>query len=134
MCPTERSVPGVETRRCRRIHRLDSSEYAGIPVTTVPRTLLDLAAGGSEDELPRACHEAWIKWKVGPTHVQAVLDRHPRARGAPRLRRVMSGEAPVSLSRLESRFLDLMSEERIEAPETNRKVGTRTSTAAGRAA
>lgn len=125
MCPTERSVPGVETRRCRRIHRLDVSEHNGIPVTTVPRTLLDLAACCSDDELMRACHEAWVKWRVGPEQVQRVLDRHPRARGARRLRRVMSGETRVTLSRLESGFLTVLREERIELPETNRKAGSK---------
>lgn len=104
---------------------LDVAEYNGIPVTTVPRTLLDLAANATDAELLRACHEAWIKWKVGPEQVQRVLDRHPRARGARRLRRVLSGETRVTLSRLESGFLTVLREERIELPETNRRAGSK---------
>jgi hypothetical protein len=99
------------------------SRHRGIPVTTVPRTLLDLAGRSGEDELARACHEAWIKWKVGPPQVLAVLDRYPKAKGAGTLRRVMTGDVRVTLSALERGFLTVMREERIELPETNRRVG-----------
>ena len=125
MGPTERSVPGVETRRCRNIHPLDVAELHGIPITTVPRTLLDLAATASDDELARAVHEAWIRWRTGPSEVMAVLDRHPNAKGAARLRRLVTGDTRVTLSRLESGFLTVLREERIEVPETNRKAGSK---------
>jgi hypothetical protein len=125
MCRTQRSVPGVKTKRVRSIHPLDVCTHRGIPTVTVPRALLDLAACSSEEELLRACHEAWVRWRVGPEEVQRVLDRHPRAHGAPRLRRVMTGETRVTLSLLESRFLAVLRAAGVELPETNRRVGTR---------
>src|SRR5205823_13451067 len=41
---TERRIEGVKTRRCRHLDRRDATTLRGIPVTTVPRTLVDLAA------------------------------------------------------------------------------------------
>ena len=123
MCPTERSVPGVLTRRSRRIHPLDVTTHAGIPVTTVPRTLLDLAAGSDDDEFLWACHQAWVRWRTGPQEVRRVLERHANATGAGRLRGVVLGETRVTLSRLEGVFLSLLTKHGIEPPETNRSAG-----------
>jgi hypothetical protein len=122
MCRTQRSVAGVKTKRVRRIHRLDVCTHQGIPTVTVPRALLDLAAESTDEELLRACHEAWVKWKTGPREIQAVIDRHPNAKGAGRLRRVITGETKVTLSRLESAFLSLLQLEGIEPPETNEQI------------
>ena len=54
--PTERRVEGVATRRCRRMHARERTIWRGIPVTTAARTLVDLAASLSPEELARACH------------------------------------------------------------------------------
>jgi hypothetical protein len=51
----KRRVHGVTTHRARGIER---TTHRGIPITTVPRTLVDLAAHLSLDDLARACHEA----------------------------------------------------------------------------
>jgi hypothetical protein len=121
-CPTERSVPGVQVRRCRRLDPLDLAEHRGIPTTTVPRTLLDLAASATDDELSRAAHEAWIKWRTGPSQVLAVLARQPNAKGAARLRRLTTDDAQIVLSRLERGFLGVLEREGVEPPRTNRCV------------
>jgi hypothetical protein len=55
--PGERRVPGVRVRR-GRIDPRDRATHGGIPITAVPRTLIDLAADLSLDDLARACHEA----------------------------------------------------------------------------
>src|SRR4051794_33628274 len=55
---TERRVAGIVTHRARVFDARDATLWQGIPVTTVPRTLVDLAATLSEDDLARACHEA----------------------------------------------------------------------------
>src|SRR3954462_13372840 len=52
---TLKRIPGITTRRVKRIHAMS---HRGIPVTTVPQTLIDLAADLSLDALARACHEA----------------------------------------------------------------------------
>jgi hypothetical protein len=102
------------------------AESRGIPIATVPRTLLDLAAVLDEALLARAAHEAWVKHRTGASHVLAVLARHPRAKGAKKLRRVLTGEAPVTLSRLERDFLAALREGGIERPpEVNRRAGSK---------
>ena len=117
-----RDIPGVKTRRSCR---LDASTWRGIPVTTVPRTLVDLAAVLSTDDLARACHEAGIRHRTTPAMVDAVLVRRPRTPGATNLRRVLHGDVHVTLSRLESRFLERLRDADLPLPKTNRPAGGR---------
>src|SRR3954447_14081209 len=63
--PRLRRVPGVRARR-GRIDRADRAIHRGIPVTAVPRTLIDLAADLSLDALARACHEARVRYRPAP--------------------------------------------------------------------
>jgi len=86
--PTKRCVKGVRTRRGRRE---DATVWRGIPVTTVPRTLVDLAAYLPEDDLARACHEAGVRHHTTPAMVDAVLARRPNRPGAAKLRAIMRG-------------------------------------------
>ena len=122
---TERKPNGLKTKRTRHIDRRDATEVQGIPVTAVPRTLVDLAAVLSPDDLARACHEAGVKYRTTPKQVEAVLTRMPRAKGARTLRAVMSGDVKVVLSKLESRFIHLLKEEHLALPETNKIAGGR---------
>jgi len=125
MSPTERRIEGVRTRRCRHIDAYDKTTFRGIPVTTVPRTLVALAAVLELDALARACHEAGVLYRTTPAQVAAVLERWPNSRGAATLRRVLHGDAHVTLSKLERGFLELLREHRLELPQTNRVAGGR---------
>jgi hypothetical protein len=125
MTPTERRIKGVKTRRSRRIDPRDATTRRGIPVTTVARTLVDLAAVLSADDLARACHEAGVRHGTTPADVEAVLARRPRSPGAAKLRAIMRGEVHVTLSKLERRFLDLLRKAGLPAPQTNRPAGGR---------
>lgn len=123
--PTERRVPGVLVRRSRRMHPGDATTVRGIPVTTVAKTLVDLAAVLALDDLARACHEAGVLYRTTPAQVEAVLAHQPSAPGAANLRRVLNGEARVSLSALEKRFLGRLAAESLVLPVTNRPAGGR---------
>jgi hypothetical protein len=114
--PTERRVKGIKTRRASR----ESTKVRGIPVTTVPETLVDLAAEMRADELARACHEAGVKYRTTPRHVEAVLRRRPNATGRRKLQAVMRGETPASLSELERLAFELVRGARLPLPEMNR--------------
>jgi hypothetical protein len=116
-----RRVPGVLTHRAQRIH---ATRYRGIPVVTVPWVLVDIAGRLVEEELARACHEAQVRYRTTPEHIEAVLEHRPNAPGARKLRRVMNGETPVLLSELERRFLRLLQAECLPLPRTNRKAGS----------
>jgi hypothetical protein len=123
--PTQRRVDGLRTLRCRRLEGRDVTSVRGIPVTSVPRTLVDLAACLSIHELARACHEAGVKYGTAPRQVEAVLARRYNSPGSGNLRLVMRGDAPATLSRLETAFLRLLREAGIPRPEVNRVAGGR---------
>jgi hypothetical protein len=119
VAPTRRRVRGVKTRRVRSIDPRDATTWRGIPTTTLPRTLVDLAAVLDEDELARACHEAGVRHKTTPAQVEAVLERRPGSPGAAKLRHVLGGEVPVALSRLERRFLERLRQAGLPLPPTH---------------
>jgi very-short-patch-repair endonuclease len=116
---------GIRTRRSRKIDRRDATVFSGIPVTTVARTLVDLAAVLSPVELARACHEAGVLHGTTPAQVEAVLARRRNSRDAAKLSRVLRGEVPVTLSKLEQRFLELLQQAGLPLPRTNRPTGGR---------
>jgi hypothetical protein len=123
--PTQRRIKGVITHRARRSDLADATKWRGIPITTVQRTLVDLAAVLEEDELAGAVHEADVRHHTTPEQVEQVLSRRHNWPGARTLRRVIWGEAPVTLSRLESRFLDVLRTASLPQPEVNRRVNGR---------
>jgi very-short-patch-repair endonuclease len=121
--PTERRVRGVKTHRSRGLGREDATSWRGIPVTTLPRTLVDLAAVLDLDDLARACHEARVRHGTTPGQVEAVLARRPKSPGAAKLRAILRGDARVTLSKLEKRFLVLLRDAGLPLPQTNRRAG-----------
>lgn len=121
----ERRVRGVTVRRARR------SEYAagvirlGVPILRVPDTVVDLASHLPASELARACHEAGVRYELTPRQVEDVLRSRPNSPGAPALRRILDGDEPVTLSRLESRFLARLREAGLPLPQTNKPASGR---------
>jgi very-short-patch-repair endonuclease len=118
--PKKRRIKGIKTRRSRAI---EATSYRGIPVTTLPRTLVDLAAVLDPDALARAVHEAEVRHGTRPAQVEAVLERRPKSPGAAKLRAVLGGDTPVLLSRLERRFRALLGEVGLALPRTSRPAG-----------
>jgi very-short-patch-repair endonuclease len=114
---TERRVHGLTTHRARHIER---TTHRGIPITTVPRTLVDLAAHLPLDALARACHEAGVIHDTTPRQVEAVLAKRPRVKGATRLRAVTSGDVQVTLSELERQFRERLRAAGLPLPKTNK--------------
>jgi hypothetical protein len=123
LTPNDRRVRGVRVHRARRSQLPSAALKRGIPVTTVPRTLVDLASSLPEAALARACHEAGVLYRITPQQVDAVLRQLPSAPGRRKLERVLHGDVRVTLSRLESRFLELLREARLPLPITNRVAG-----------
>jgi hypothetical protein len=107
LATVERRPRGVITHRVRRIE--DATTWHRIPITTVPRTLVDIASS--------------MGYGTTPRHVEAVLARRPNAPGAGKLRRIISGDAPLILSNLEQGFLRRLRGDRLPLPKTNRHAG-----------
>jgi very-short-patch-repair endonuclease len=91
-------------------------------VTTVPRTIVDMAADLGFDDLARACHEASVLHGVTPGQVEPGLARRPNAPGAKLLRAILHGDAPISLSKLERRFRRELQGARLLVPESNQYI------------
>jgi Transcriptional regulator, AbiEi antitoxin len=120
LAPNDRRVRGVVVHRARGTDLAETGRRRGIPITNVPRTLVDLASSLPEDGLARACHEAGVRYKTTPRQVEAVLIRLPNAPGRAKLMRVLHGDVRVTLSRLESRFLNRLRKADLPLPVTNR--------------
>ena len=125
VAPKQRRIEGVRTQRARHLDAQDCAVCRGIPVTSVARTVVDLAVLLSENALARACHEAGVRYGLTPNAVVAVLQRRPTAKGAKKLRRIIEGEVQVTLSKLESQFLELLRANGLPLPITNRPASGR---------
>lgn len=112
-----RRRPGLTLHRVPSIDPLDVAVFMRIPITTVPRTLLDIAPSTQPEALARACHEAWIKHRTRPEHVEACIARNPRKPGIRKLRAALGSD--VVLSDLERGFLKLLRRHRLPLPRTN---------------
>lgn len=126
--PVEVSVPPPRHPRGPepRIHRAtlprnERTTLDGIPVTTVARTLLDLAAGPDSRPLERMVARAERQRLLDRADVSRVLDRHPGRAGTPTLRRILAhgGEPAFLRSEAEARFLALVRAARLDPPEAN---------------
>jgi len=100
-----RQRPDIVVHRVRALQVGDLCTLDAIPITIVPRVLLDLAPRLEAAELTRACHEAWVRHRTAPRHVEACVARNPTMRGAAKLRRALG--ADITLSRLEDAFIAL---------------------------
>jgi very-short-patch-repair endonuclease len=104
----------------------DRAVRAGVPVTALPRTLLDLAAVLSPDRLESAIDRAEALGLFDLRQVGALLDRAGGHPGAGRLRRALRiyrSDPAFTRSRLELRFLELVRKSGLPEPSTNYCVG-----------
>ena len=116
--PTRRRVRGVDAAQ----QAGGATRFRGIPVTNAPRTLIDIAADLPEDELAKACHEAGVRFGTTPRQVDLLLARRPRTKGAAKLRRIIKGDSPILLSRMEKRFRRLLKEANKPLPQSNVRI------------
>ncbi|MGI8460360.1 MAG: type IV toxin-antitoxin system AbiEi family antitoxin domain-containing protein [Solirubrobacterales bacterium] len=123
LTPTERRVAGIRTRRSRRIDSRDRAIWRKVPITSVARVLVDLGEVLPEAELARACHEAGVRFGTTPREVEETMARRGRPPYSAKLRRILRGETPVTLSGLEERFLTRLREAGLPLPVTNRPAG-----------
>jgi very-short-patch-repair endonuclease len=116
----KRRITGIITHRSRTNLSLDAWKWRGVPVTSPARTLVDIAASVALNQLARAFHEARIRYGTTVEDVELVVQRRPSSRGAKKLKHVIRGDAGVTLSSLERRFLWLLRKAGLPLPITNR--------------
>jgi very-short-patch-repair endonuclease len=96
--------------------------HDGIPITTVPRALFDMAASIDVRQLERAINEAEVKRLYDELSLVDLLYRYPRRPGARNVRAALdrrNAGATLSKSDLEALFLAFAERENLPRPETN---------------
>jgi very-short-patch-repair endonuclease len=119
--------PEVTTERARRhpgvtSHRAiltaaDRGTRRDIPVTSVARTLCDLAHILDHDELVRTMREAMFRRLYDRRAIEDALTRRPSAA----LKELLV-EASVTQSQMEDRFLAICARHRVERPRTQFRI------------
>ena len=117
--------------RCIDAHRdgaltgVDRTVLHGIPCTTVPRTLLDLAAVIPVWELKKAISEAEVLRLLDHAAVRQLIKRSRGRRGVARLRMLLDDIHPLTKrtrSEMERLFLDMCARACLPEPEVNVKL------------
>ena len=109
---------GVRRHRIAAFGPGEVTNMRGIPVTTVARTICDLAGTESRREVDRAWQEALYRRIVTPRSVAAVIGRDPRRRGAPVIRALIE-DPRMTRSERERALLKLIDAAQLPRPLTN---------------
>jgi len=126
--PVHLIVPSARRERPGlRFHRSvlpddERTVVEGIPVTTVPRALLDCAADMPARRLERMLNEADVLRLHDRLSVPVLLTRYPRRAGSRALRAALekrSTGTTVTRTELEERFVELVDEIGVPRPEIN---------------
>jgi len=110
--------PGIRIHRPRRLAPEEVTAIDGIPVTTVARTLLDLADVLKGQGLKRAIDEADYLRLLDMTSLTAVVDRNPGRRAA-RLLALAKAPAERTRTQLEARALGIVERHELPKPKVN---------------
>jgi len=114
-------VAGVRVHRVRSLQSDEVTKLDGIPITTVARTLLDLAGVAGQRELERVLGQALSLGLVNHADMLSFLARNSRRPGTSRLRALLENEAQPALTRskAEERFLALIRKAQLPNPSVN---------------
>ena len=106
----------------------ERTEVEGIPVTTVPRTVLDYAVGASRGEVERALNEMEVRQLRDALSIRDLLARYPRRRGSAVVRALLAEGAEtrgVTKRELEERFAALVERHGLPRPRRNADLAVR---------
>lgn len=119
---SRRGRPGIALHLVRELPSDDRSHHCGIPITTVARTLLDLADVVRPEQLERAFEEADRLRLLDVRALERVFRRSRGRRGLRPLADLLAFQrppAPPTRSELERRFLDLCRTAGLPRPAVN---------------
>lgn len=125
--PSRREVVGVRVHRASGLQTRDVTRLRGVPVTTVPRLLVDLTDVLTPEQLANVIHEAAFRRRFDAS---AAADAMERANGRRRLRvleAALAAHAAGSAgtkSDAEDEFLALLRAARLPEPLVNVRVET----------
>jgi very-short-patch-repair endonuclease/predicted transcriptional regulator of viral defense system len=121
----QRARPGIQLH-CALLPADEVTTVRGIPVTTVPRTLLDLAAVCPRREVEKAMKEAEVARLWDRLSLPRLTARYPHHRGAATIRAILESLAAgdeITKEEIVSLFLRLIDGANIPRPALNQWVG-----------
>jgi very-short-patch-repair endonuclease len=115
------SRKGLRVHRIKAIDRREVRWREGLWVSSPARTVLDVAAIGTKDELIDVIDAGLALRRFTPRDLSVVLERHRPCRGSARLAEVMADESSmvISRSRAEKALFRLLRDAGLPLPETN---------------
>ena len=114
----------VAPREGVRVHRVaafgpgEVTKMRGIPVTTVARTICDLAGTEEPRDVEHAYQEALYRQIVTDRALATLLKREPRRKGAPIIRELLR-DPRMTRSQKERALLKLLDQAQLPRPVTN---------------
>jgi very-short-patch-repair endonuclease len=124
--PVEIIAPTGTVHRGTKLHRLtlpptDRTTRDGVPVTTVGRTLADLATVAPRPLLAKAVNEAQVKQLLTSSQIRRAESASRHRPGGAQLRALLSKIDPGTRVRsgLERRFLELLATTTLPPPRVN---------------
>jgi uncharacterized protein DUF559 len=121
------SRPGLRAHsgvlRADEITRLNE-----IPVTSAPRTMLDIAELSTMHQLEKALNELEVQGIIDKLSIPDLLKRYPRKRGSARLKALLADEGAargVTRKELEERFARILDGTDLPRPQLNVDIAVR---------
>jgi very-short-patch-repair endonuclease len=120
-----RRRPGIRVHRSRVLDADDIRVVKGIPVTSVPRTLIDLAESRPGREVERAFDEALTRKLTTAAAMSAAIERLRGRRGTRRLQDLLERDTEPAFTRSEAeeRLLAVIRGSGLPLPQVNTRVG-----------
>ncbi|HEX6697434.1 MAG TPA: type IV toxin-antitoxin system AbiEi family antitoxin domain-containing protein [Solirubrobacteraceae bacterium] len=112
-------VPGIRLHTSRSVDAQDTTNHQGIPITTVHRTLLDLAATVRPDQLENALAQAMHLQVYDQRAIDDVIVRSNGHRGTRVLQEATEQEPQITKSMWEIRMLALVRRAGLPEPRCN---------------
>jgi predicted transcriptional regulator of viral defense system len=112
-------APGIRLHRTRSLDAQDTTNHEGIPITSVSRTLLDLAATARATELERALAQAERLQLYDHRAITDLIARSNGHRGTRVLAQATTREAKWTRNEWEAAFLELIRQAGLPEPQTN---------------
>jgi very-short-patch-repair endonuclease len=109
---------GIRIHRAADMAAEDVVTVRGMPVTSIARTICDLAATESRDDVMHAFQEGLYRRAVTPRSLAAVLAREPKRKGAPVIQALIR-DPRLTRSERERLLVKLIDQAQLPRPLTN---------------
>lgn len=116
------------TLHCSALPQDEVAVVEGIPVTSAPRTVLDVAAMSGADLVERMLNEIEVRGITDKLSIPDLLERYPRKPGRRKLTELLGDKAAsrgITREELEKRFAEVLRRTDLPRPRRNADVAVR---------